>query len=135
MGFISNITWCRWKVVDMDGEHYTVITVSVPKPGYQYPTACLLVSLTSGSRKVMMRFSDIKGLKQVFVVPCEYDERIGVGYGEAVKVADGIQRQLRAVMKMGGLGEGGKVIRTDTGEIIAEAENIIKGAKREKDKE
>ena len=125
--FLKVITWARWKVVSLlDAKYYTVFTISVFKPSWEFPVACVAMSQRSGISKSFMRFPTLESLQEVFVIPEVYKDRLMEGYAQAVREAREIQAKQKALWKMSDMAPGTHVIRTDTGEIIAEAERIIR---------
>jgi hypothetical protein len=127
--FIKQITWARWRTYDpYDSQYYTVYTVAVPKPSYEYPGACMMMWVTNTKGKVMARYASLQALRQVYVIPIEYEGRLEEGYRQAEAEALKVQTRLRAMIKIDNLQPGARVIRTDTGEVVAEAERIIKEA-------
>ncbi len=88
-----------------------------------------MMSISNAKSKVFIRFASLQALIGVFVVPGEYLERLKDSYNIALREADNLQFQLKTVMKMGDIAPGGQIVRTDTGEVIAEAERILKGSK------
>lgn len=120
------ITWARWKVTDpFSDKYYSIFTASILKPTWQYPIACATMAISKGRQKVFMRLP-YEALKEVFVIPQEYQERLEEGYQQAQTEALEIQKQQKALWKMSNLANGSHVVRTDTGEIIAEAERIMR---------
>ncbi len=125
--FLKVITWARWKVVSkLDAKYYTVFTISVFKPSWEFPIACVAMSQRNGISKSFMRFLTPEDLQEVFVIPKVYKERLIEGYAQAVLEAREIQTKQKALWKMSDLQPGSHVVRTDTGEIIAEAERILR---------
>jgi len=130
MNHLRVITWCRWKLPDpYTKENFTIFTASVLKPSFEYPIASVSMSIVKGRYKVFLRLPSLKDLASVFVIPTEYQDRLRTAYQQALSEAGPIQSHQKALYKMQGLAPGSNVVRTDTGEIIAEAERIIKGAK------
>jgi len=126
--FLKVITWARWKVMSsLEAKYYTVFTVSVFKPSWEFPIACVAMSQRSGINKSFMRFLTLESLQEVFVIPEIYKERLIEGYAQAVQEAREIQTKQKTLWKMSDMAPGTHVVRTDTGEIIAEAERIIRG--------
>jgi hypothetical protein len=129
--FIKQITWARWKLVDpyMD-KYWTNFTLSVAKPSFEYPAPTVLMSIVNGGGRTFMRFRSLDDLRAVFVVPAEYTGRLSDAWTQAVAEANTIQKQLKAIMHVSDLSPGSQIVRTDTGEIIAEAERIIKDSQQ-----
>ena len=127
MKHLKVVTWCRWKVQDPYDKRFLVnYTASVLKPSFETPVPCISMSIVTAAGRVFVRFRCLEDLRQVFVVPSEYIERLQEGYATAIVEANKLQTHLKTMMKSGDLAPGSYVVRTDTGEIVAEAERIIK---------
>lgn len=127
MKHLQVITWCRWKLPDpYTKENFTLFTASVLKPSFEFPLASVSMSIVKGRYKVFLRLPSLKDLSGVFVIPEEYQERLRKAYQQALAEAETIQKHQKALYKMQGLAPGSNVVRTDTGEVIAEAERILK---------
>ena len=127
MNHLKVITWCRWKVADpYTKENFTLFTASVLKPSFEFPIASVAMSIVKGRYKVFLRLPSVKVMAGVFVIPKEYRERLTKSYEQALAEAETIQKHQKTLYKMQGLAPGSHVVRTDTGEIIAEAERIIR---------
>jgi len=121
------ITWARWKFYDSyDKRYFTTFTASVLKPSFEYPVASVTMSVVNAAGRVFMRFATIENLRSLFIIPNEYAERLEEAYRKAIFEAQTIQDKQKALYKMSGLLPGSKIVRTDTGEIIAEAEDILR---------
>ena len=126
MNHLRVLTWARWKVQDSySPEHFTVFTASVLKPSFEFPVACVAMSIVKGNYKIFLRMPSLEEMVSVFVIPEEYKERLREGYERALVQAGKIEEHQKALYKMSNLAPGSQVVRTDTGEIIAEAEKII----------
>jgi len=129
MKHLLAVTWARWTVQDpIDEEHYTIFTASILKPSWEYPIVCASMAIRKGIKKIFIRLS-YGGLLATFVIPDEYRERLDLGYKEALSIAEYIQSKQRALHRLSNIPPGAKVIRTDTGEIIAEVEQYLKEKK------
>jgi len=127
MKHLRVITWCRWKIGDpFDDRFYSIFTASVLKPSWEYPIASVAMSIVKGNHKLFMRIATLESLYSVFVIPEVYRERLSVAWGEAVTDACNIRDKQRLLHNIGNLEPGSAVVRTDTGEIIAEAERIMR---------
>jgi len=119
------ITWARWTVSDpFSPEFYTIFTASILKPSWEFPIACASMSIRKGRNKVFLRMP-YEALRDTFVIPDVYISRLAVAYHEAEMQAHNIIEQQKAYHKMSGLAPGSSIVRTDTGEIIAEAQRIL----------
>lgn len=122
------ITWARWKIIDpIDNRFYTTFTVSVLKPSSEYPITSVAMSIVTSTGRLFMRFASLDALQQVFVVPSEYRQRLMDGCVTARQQAQVIIEQQKTMHRLADLAPGAQVIRTDTGEVIAEAERILNG--------
>ena len=132
MKHLMVITWARWKFYDSyDKRYFTTFTASVLRPSFEYPVASVMMSVVNAGGRVFMRFATLENLRNLFIIPEEYAERLEVAYRKAIFEAGIIQDKQKALYKMNDLSPGSKVVRTDTGEIIAEAEDIIREGQRE----
>lgn len=130
MKHLKAITWGRWKSYDpYDSRYFTVFTVSVLRPSFEFPVACVSLAVSNGGGKVFQRFASLTDLRKIIVVPVEYIERLTEGYAQALQEARKITDKQQSLYKMNNLEPGSQVVRTDTGEIIAEAEKILDGGK------
>ena len=124
--YIKQITWARWRYQDSNGtKFFTNFTVSIPRPSFEFPAAFAMMSVVGGRGKALIRFTSLEAVRQLFVIPVEYLERLEEGYLTALEEAEKIQTQLKAIMKMRSLRDGDKIVNTGTGEILAEAEQIL----------
>jgi len=127
---LNQITWARWRVIDpYNDKYYNVFTVSIPQPSYQYPCAAVLLSIASGKNKVLLRFGSLDELREIFITPDDYRERLELGYRMAIEQRDKIQRHLKTFIALETAK--GAVVDTGTGEILAEAERIVNGKQRQ----
>lgn len=130
MKHLQVITWARWNVNDpLEPEYYTVFTASILKPSWEYPFPCASMAIRKGKNKLFMRMS-YQALINTFRIPVEYLDRLNSGYREALNLATSIQEKQRQLHKLNSLPPGTQLVRTDTGEIIAEAERILREADR-----
>jgi len=84
------------------------------------------MSIVNGGGRVFIRFASLTDLFKAFVVPAEYIDRLKTAYAQAILDANQIQEQQKVLHKMSNLTPGSQVVRTDTGEIIAEIERDLK---------
>ncbi len=87
-----------------------------------------MMSIVRGDKRLLMRYRSLEDMRGVFVIPGDNVERLETGFSQALVQAGKIQKQLRAAMAMQNLAPGGQVIRTDTGEILAEVERLLNGS-------
>ena len=126
--YVKQITWARWSLADPYQPKYTVnFTASVARPTFEYPTPVVMMSVVNGGGRVFMRFKTLEALYSVFVVPEAYRGRLEDGMKEAEAEGQKIQAHFRLMMKADESAPGGQIVRTDTGEIITQAEDILRG--------
>jgi hypothetical protein len=124
---IRVITWCRWKVYDpYDSKYFTSFTVSVLKPSAEYPVVCISMSVVTSNSRIFLRFASLIDLQKVFIIPEEYLNRVNLAIEQAYEQVSVIIMQQKAMHKMNDLAPGSQIVRTDTGEVIAEALQILK---------
>lgn len=129
MKHLEVITWARWRINDSYAkEFYTVFTASVLRPNFEYPLATVSMSIVKGSRRMFLTFATLEDLRAVFVIPAAYNERLEFAYQEATEEMQTIIDKQQALHRMANLAPGSQIVRTDTGEVIAEAERILKEA-------
>lgn len=130
MNHLRVITWCRWKVSDpYSKDNFTLFTASVLKPSFEFPIAGVAMSIVKGRYKVFIRLPSLKDLAGVFVIPEEYRERLRNAYQQALVEAETIQKHQKALYQL--QKPGSAVIDTGTGEILSEAERIIREGNKE----
>lgn len=124
----NRLTWAKWRVYDpFDRERYTTFYVSVYEPSWEFPFASLLIRVTSGKGSMFHRFASVDDFMDVYVVPEVYVNRLREAMWKAEEIADGVNEDMKLAMNRRQLAKGGQIVRTDTGEILAEAERIIEG--------
>lgn len=109
---------------------YTWRMVMVPKPTIASPLPCILVSIRNGHSKLFFRVRSLEDYYQAFRLTTEEEEKIRLALVEANIEADKIEQGMRVIFEMRNLAPGSSIVRTDTGEIIAEAERIIQEGNR-----
>ncbi len=123
------VTWVRWKVIDpFSPDYYSIFTVSILKPSWEYPVACGSVAIRKGRDKVFLRMP-YEAIKQTFIIPEVYRSRLEVGNIEALKQAEGIQKQQRTLHQLARLPEGVSLVDTGTGEILEEVRKMLDGGR------
>ena len=73
------------------------------------------------------RIEILKGVLLAFKLPESARERLSLALVEANHEADRIEQDYKLIFAKRQLAPGGSIVRTDTGEIIAEAERIVRG--------
>lgn len=127
MNHLRVLSWARWELVDAFDQRYkTVFTASVLKPSFEYPVACASMSVVKGRDRVFIRFMSLDELHQVFTVPEKYTERLQLAFREAERQAENIRSQQRSYHAMSKR-PNSLIVDPESGEILAEAERIIKG--------
>lgn len=125
---LRRLTWCKWERKDSyDKEKYTTFHISIYSPTWERPYVTLLISISNGGGRVFFRAASVADLQSVLIVPGHYLERLMEAEQEALRIADQVGRDMRLALQARNLAPGSCVVRTDTGEIIAEAERILGG--------
>ena len=124
---LTKLAYFTYKIRDpYNKEFYTTLEAFVPKPDAQYPLPCILVSIRNGHQRLFFRVSSVKELLLSFKVPKSARERLSNALMTANHEADRIEQDYKLLFAKRQLAPGGSIVRTDTGEIIAEAERILK---------
>ncbi len=103
----------------------------VPKPTQEAPFPCILLTLSNGHSKIMIRFDSLEQYDQAFRLLDEDRANINNALMEANQEADRIEEDIRLVLQKRHLPAGAKIVNTSTGEVLAEAEQILKQQKNE----
>lgn len=106
---------------------YTWRMVLVPKPTVEQPYPCILVTLSNGFSKVLLRVSSLEEYDAAFTLSVEERAKIEQSLKEANLEADRIEEDMRLLIAKRSLAAGAKIVNTGTGEVLAEAERIIEG--------
>ena len=123
---LRRLTWAQWKVCDaFDATKYTTVYASIYAPRWETPFASLLIRITNGAGSVFVRFASVADAQQFVVIPEVYVERFEDAMARANTIADEITEAMQLAMHKRQLAQGAQIVRTDTGEVIAEAERII----------
>jgi len=104
------------------------IEVFVPKPARDNPLPCILISIRNGHQKLFFRVASVAEISKALRVPRNASVRLKAALVEANYEADRIEQDYRLLFAKRHLLPGGQIVRTDTGEVIAQAERILKGA-------
>ncbi len=124
---LRRITWASWKLTDaFDGGKYSTFYVSVYEPTWERPFANILFRITNGGGSVFMRFMSVDDLREKFVIPECYIERLEDAMVSAGEMADRIEGDMRLALKIKGL-KGQTVTVTPEGDLIAEVERVLRG--------
>jgi hypothetical protein len=124
--FLRLLTMVSKKLHDAySPKSYTWRMVMVPKPTTEAPYPCILLSLSNGHNKILLRVADLKQYEEVFTLSDEEKASINKALSEANAEADRIEEDMRLLMSKRNLQAGAKIVNTGTGEILAEAEKIL----------
>jgi hypothetical protein len=124
-GYIQKLAWVRKKIEDpYNAKCYIDLELFVPKPTRDNPYPCILVSVRNGHSKLFFRLRDVSDFVQGFSLSRRMKEKLKDGLAEANLEADQIEQDMKLVFRRRHLKPGEKIVSTETGEIIAEAENM-----------
>jgi len=127
----KRLTWYRWEWRDpYRKELWTACTVSVYEPTYEMPFVSVLISIANGGGRVLMRCASVMEAKHRVGIPEEGMERLELAVTRAEIILTDIKRDLRAIADIRSMAPGSQIVRTDTGEVIAEGEQAITEAER-----
>ena len=107
---------------------YTTLSVLVPRPTQSNPLPCILVSLRNGHSKLFFRVENLEAYYRFFELSQETENKLIESIKEANVEADRLESDARLIFQKRHLPEGAKIIQTDTGEVLAEAEKILREA-------
>jgi len=105
---------------------YTWRMVMVPRPSLQAPLPCILITLSNGHKKIMLRVRSLEEYYEAFRLTVEEEEKIRLALAEANREANQIETDMRLLFEKRRMSPGEKWVNPETGEVIAEAERIIK---------
>ena len=124
----KRLAWHRWEIKDgFDQSKWTAFTISVFAPSYEHPYASVLVSIANGGGRVLMRLRTVSDAQSLFAIPGEIIDRLNRAVEQGEIEAQAIERDMRLALERRNLPAGTGLARTDTGQIVAEAERIIGG--------
>ncbi len=121
------LAWYRWTLKDCySPKFWTAFTIGVYAPSRDRPVVAVLFSIANGGGKVFMRFRSMAELQQYFILPNDKQaiDRLLQAEVEAGKLADQFEADMKLILDAK---HRRQLIDADTGEIVAEAERIIKG--------
>ncbi len=125
--YIQKLAWVRKKIVDpYNPKAWLDLELFVPKPTRDNPLPCILVSVRNGHSKLFFRLQDVSDFVKGFSLTRRMKERLKLGLVQANAEADEIEKDLRLLMARR-KHPASTLVDTDTGEVIAEAERILKG--------
>jgi len=122
------LSWYRWEYRDAyEPKYYTAYTVSVYAPNYNHPYPSVLISQANAGGRLLQRFPDLEIAQQYITIPQDALDRLQDALVTANEIADKIEEDMRLLMQKRHLPAGSKLVNSITGEIVAEAEYILKG--------
>lgn len=123
----QRLAWYRWEYPDPIHKNlWTAYTVSVYPPTYDRPYVSILVSIANGGGKVLMRAATVKEAQRRTGMPDEAMERLQLAETRAITLLSDIRRDLQVIADVKSLSPGASLVRTDTGQVIAEVEQLLK---------
>ncbi len=127
---LKRLSWYRREVRDpYQPQYYTAITCSVYAPTMERPYASVLISIANAGGRVLLRVTDIEAAQRVIWLPLEAIGRLTAAVIKANEQADQVEQDMRVIFERRRLPAGAGLARTDTGEIVAEAERILTDTK------
>jgi len=109
---------------------YTEFEAFVLKPTYNHPWPCIMVSVRNGRQKLFFRVADLKELRAAFKIPRTAGQRLNLALMAANREADDIEKDMKLAFARRRL-VSGHIVRTDTGEVLAQADKILNMSKGE----
>jgi len=88
----------------------------------------VLISIANGGGRVLMRCANLEEAKSRVVIPEEGWERLELALTKAQGILEVIQRDLRILSGLQTMAPGSSLVRTDTGEVVAEVEKLLREA-------
>jgi hypothetical protein len=127
--FVKWLSVASKKIKDSyNPKSYTWRMVLVPKPTVEQPYPCILVTLSNGFSKVLLRVTSLEEYDAAFTLSVEERAKIEQALKDANSEADRIEEDMRLLMAKRSLAAGAKIVNTGTGEVLAEAERIVSNA-------
>lgn len=125
--FIKWLAVASKKVKDAyNPKSYTWRMVLVPKPTAEDPYPCILITLSNGHNKILLRVTDLAEYDNAFNLSQEERSKIAQALSEATIEADRLEEDNRLIYQKRHLPAGAKIVNTGTGEILAEAEKVLR---------
>lgn len=122
----GRIAYARWEWADpYQSNLWTACTVSVYRPSYDYPHVSVLVAIANGGGKCFMRCKSLAEAQTRVVIPKQYLDRLHLAETQAISEMVTINDDIRLLREA--RRPGARIVNTDTGEILADAERIIRG--------
>ena len=123
----------RKKIHDPYSNYASYLTTLVPLPTMEAPYPAILVSIKSGEFKKTIRFNTIEAYKVIFSLEEDEEMRLTEALRKANAEADRIEADMKLIFERRRLAPDAKLVRSDTGEIIADAERILRGEAKDND--
>ena len=118
--------WDRQVIRDpYEPKYYTAISCAVMSPTYDRPWASLLITTANAGGKVKLRFASLEAALQVYQLSPNCITKLVAALKEANDIADIIERDCQVMSQRRRLPQGVGLARTDTGQIVAEAEREL----------
>lgn len=125
---MRRLAWYRRKEVDeYNPKYYTVIECIVPLPTMQSPYPCILVAFRNASTNILIRAATIERLKRLTWCPDDVIQRLSLALGEAQKVANQIEEDMRLIMQRRQLANISEPAWQGKVDTVAQAERILQG--------
>src|SRR4030042_680149 len=116
----KRLTWLRWEVQDpIEKRHWTAFTVSIYAPTEERRYVSVLTSIANGGGKVLFRTSSVAEAHKVILIPEEGKERLEMAEIKARVILKRVLHDQRIIDHANSLAPGAKLVRTDTGEVVA----------------
>ena len=109
-----------------DDRYWTAITCSILEPTAEWPVPSVHISVANARGKVLFRVHDVDEATRIVRLPTKAKARLQTAFRNASVMADRIEADMKLMFARRQLAPGSHIVRTDTGEIVAEAERILK---------
>lgn len=125
----KRLAYYRWEWPDsIRKDMWTACVVSVYQPSYDLPFVSVLISISNGGGKVLMRTGTVEEAARRTGMPQEAMERLRLAETRAHEILNEIKENLRIIAGARSLSPEASLVRTDTGEVLKQAEKIIQEA-------
>lgn len=104
---------------------FTTFEAFVPKPNAETPLPCILVAIRNGHQRLFFRVASVKELTSAFSIPQSAKKRLAMALVEANHETDRIEKDYKLLFAQRHLAPGGQIVRTDTGEVLANSVNDV----------
>ena len=127
----QRLSWWRAEYRDpYEPRYYTAVTCTVMAPNLQRPYVSVLITIANAAGMVKLRVRDIVEARSVIAIPDHAAGKLQAAVDKGNRQADQIERDLRVMFERRKLPEGEGLARTDTGEIVAEADKAVAEVER-----